>query len=511
MTPLLLPLLLALAASPARAGSAGDDVGAVDYPAILADARERYGLSEADLAGTSVAALLAGPHFLALEVGPFDLRFPVHSATDRGGEALLEEAVLHVLDLVDAWAAMKLVEKDAVEPVRADVARLRKWVERWSDKAFAQAARQSGGSLYERMGADEDVRAAADRLARALSPVHAERPGQAACVVIAPERRTFVELSTLAGALEPARREALWGAESAFYSAGWTQDVQLVALEYAAWPWDAGQPYLGAPMNELVKTGRRQHVVDRAAESLARAEFDALATPLVEQALRVELVIDVVGEEHPTFNTWSFQFSRAGGSTAPYSRFVPGGNSAGGTLPPRPAQAGPSSGGSSRSPVSPWRENDGKDRFREALAKGQKRGAKLAGKLDGLSSELRRDKRAHFAVGVQGKSDTAVVTAPFLGELAEQKPLPPKEFIDDYEELYRSYRVAFVHWLRTEGHPDGAKASPAAFARLLGRLRARSETDTLDALVRDVYGLPLSAPDGTADSLEWRFLAWLAR
>ncbi len=480
----------------------------VDYPAILAQARERYGLESVDLSVYSVEELLDGEHFLRVELGPFDLRLPVHAVTEKSGAALVAEAASHMLDLLDVWADWKLVDASATAPIHADVERLRKWSKSWSEKKFELAAKAPGESLFERMGADEEVRAAGVRLAEALSPrFEGEFGGEPAQVVLAPTRETFAELDTLAGAIEPDRKSILWGAEAVFYSAAWSRDAQIVALEYAAWPWNVGQPFAGDSMNAYVKTGRRQHVVDRAAESLARVVFDSIATPLVEQALRTNLVIAVVGSEYPTFNTWSFQWSRAGGSTPPYSRFVPGGNSGGGTLPPRPASPGPTSGSSGSGEKTPWRENDGRDHFFEALATGQKKGQKLASRANELSPELRRDKHAHFAVGILGKGEVTLVSAPFLGEEAEQKPLPQPEFIDEYEEFFRAYRTGFLHWLRTEGHPDGARASPAAFARFLERLRQRGENDTLSSMVQEVYGLPLSSADGTTDSLEWRFLA----
>jgi hypothetical protein len=39
----------------------------------------------------------------------------------------------------------------------------------------------------------------------------------------------------------------------------------------------------------------------------------------------------------------------------------------------------------------------------------------------------------------------------------------------------------------------------------------RDKDAPLHAVVEKVYGLPMSAADGTTDSLEWRFLEWLAK
>ncbi len=485
----------------------------IDYEGILAQARERYGLEAQDLSAYSIDALLDRDSFAKAEIGPFDLRLPVHEMEDKGGADLMREATTNMLDLLEVWAEWTRVDKDAVDAIHSDIGVLRKWVKSWSNRNFKKALNEEGDSLFERMKtADDGVRAAGRRLAEALSPrFDPEVPGKPAQIVLAPTRETFAELSTLVGAIEATRKEILWGPDAVFHSAAWGTEVQVVALEYAHWPWDTDHPFNGDSMNGFVKTGRRQHVVDRAAASLTRAVFNSIASPLVEQALKTNLLIEVVGEERPTFSSWSFNFSRAGGSTAPYSRFVPGGNSAGGTLPARPASAGPTTGSTTSSEESPYRDKNGRDHFMDPLAKGQKRGFKLAARDPDIPSDKKRDRLAHFAVGILGKSEAVPVTAPFLGDAAEDKPTPPNEFIDEYEEFFRAYRSGFLHWLRTEGQAEDEAASPAAFARLLERLRTRSKSDTLSSMVGEVYGIPLSGVDGETDSLEWRFLARVSK
>jgi hypothetical protein len=505
---LCLPFVLALVPAVAL-GTPGDEVK-IDYPAILVQARERYGLEGAVLADTSVTALLDSDAFLAVRLGPFDVRLPVHEVTEKAGADLVSEAAGLTLEVCAAWARWTVADQDVLAQALADVTVLKKWVKGWSSRTFKRASETDGADLFERM-ADDEVREAGRRLGEALSLGLNPDETEPAQLVFVPSRTSFAELTTLAGAIEPERQKVLWGKDSIFVSAGWSANVHFVALEYATWSWDPEDPTKGESMNTYVKTGRAQHIVERAGASLTRGAFNSIASPLLEGALHTNLVIEIVGADHPTFNTWSFQWSRAGGSTQPYSRFVPGGNSAGGTLPPRQASAGPVSSSSSGSDESPWRENDGRDYFREALKKGQKKGAKLAGKSRDLSSEWKRDKLAHFAIGIAGKSETTLMSAPFLGDAAEGKATPPKEFLDDYEEFFRSYRACFSHWLRSQGHPDGAAASEEAFGRLIARARGRTASDTLSSMVAEVYGVPISAKDGETDSLEWRFLAYLAK
>ena len=103
------------------------------------------------------------------------------------------------------------------------------------------------------------------------------------------------------------------------------------------------------------------------------------------------------------------------------------------------------------------------------------------------------------------------MSAPFLGDEAEDKKVPDDKFVDEYEEFFRAYRSCFSNWLRTQGHPEGKSESPDAFAELLGRARNRGKADTLSSMVLEVYGIPLSAANRDTDSLEWRFLSYLAK
>jgi hypothetical protein len=85
----------------------------------------------------------------------------------------------------------------------------------------------------------------------------------------------------------------------------------------------------------------------------------------------------------------------------------------------------------------------------------------------------------------------------------------PAEFLDDYLELHRAYRAAFVHWLQG----NGMKSKPASaeqFAVLMRRLAEQAKDVDFDGLCRELYGVALSAKDPGTDTLERRFLAWVA-
>jgi hypothetical protein len=106
-------------------------------------------------------------------------------------------------------------------------------------------------------------------------------------------------------------------------------------------------------------------------------------------------------------------------------------------------------------------------------------------------------------------NEDRAVTAPFLGDLAEKKGLPPDAYLDDYEDFFRAYRSGFLYWLQTQGLPDEAQAQQR-FRDLLHTHAGRNPLQSMDEVFSTVYGVPLSHADGSVDSLEWRYLAWLA-
>ena len=99
--------------------------------------------------------------------------------------------------------------------------------------------------------------------------------------------------------------------------------------------------------------------------------------------------------------------------------------------------------------------------------------------------------------------------APFFGSAAQGKELPPPEFLTDYLEFFRAYKSCFLHWLREKSTPK-PDASRAKFAELLRQVAEAGSAAGFEELVSEVYAIPLSAADLSKDSLEQRFLAWLA-
>ena len=145
-----------------------------------------------------------------------------------------------------------------------------------------------------------------------------------------------------------------------------------------------------------------------------------------------------------------------------------------------------------------WRADQGADYFVRVLFQSQKDGSNEA--------ESRALKLATFPMVADDKVKEFTVHAPFLGSAAM---VPEEEFLGDYIEFLRAYRVAFLYWLRAESQGSDKK-SAAAFAELLAGL-ARDETTPLIDLLQDVYKKPLSSETFDKKTLEGEFLGWLSK
>jgi hypothetical protein len=232
-------------------------------------------------------------------------------------------------------------------------------------------------------------------------------------------------------------------------------------------------------------TGLEQHVAQRAAVSLAWHSLGRKLDPAFELGLAQAIVIDLYRQN----NTRSGGGGR-GDEDAGTVAFVPGGNSAGGMLPPSNID-------------SVWRSTLGADYFVKPLEDAQKAGSKSAAKE-------KDEKAAFFQIRSDDTSERLCVRAPFFGSVALGKELPPRQFLQDYLEFFRAYRAAFAHWLRDE---SGSKreAARAQLATLLRRCAESGYAATFEEVVLEVYGVPFSSKESAVDCLENRFLAWLAK
>jgi len=451
--------------------------------------------------------VLDGPNYARVTVGTLDLRYPVSYLKDSGNAKQFRSIALTLCAFQGEWMKWKDIERDDYGQAVEDLERVTKWVKGWSTKALARAEGGDAGTLYDQLGARDDVVEAAKRLATFLGPDEETwlMLGDVHRMVFAPDRRHFLELVAVAGWLNTGLQEYYWADAWAAQPAVWIDWAHVVALEDTPWPVNLDSPFLGASINAREKTLFDQRIVDRAAATLMRAYFYKNGTHFFESTLNTNLVIATVGRNDLYVEDWSNEMSWSGETTQGESRFVPGGAPQGGTLPKKQAGQGSVSAAADMTPR--WRKGAGEAYFVKALRAGQKDGAKAAAR--DKDNPLRKDKRVHFELLRVDDGETAVVTAPFFGPDQKLKELPPLQFLDDYEEFFRAYRSAFMNWMQTEALDESAAESRSKFAQLIQKQASRSEDTAFFEVVEEVYGIPIS--DGTPECFEQRFLTWLAR
>lgn len=424
--------------------------------------------------------------FAHLAVGLFDVYLPVGALRD--GKAT-EEARAALIALVDTqrgfagWAQGKWTPNGAPDKRKDDP--LSDWLGGLSAKSFANR-QLAGADLAEAAGATEEVRAAlegfrAELRKGGLFGVNRDLAG--APMVLFPRRAEFVEFTCVAGALDPSLRNSAWNEGVTGWLEYQADGIPFLTLEYtaSAGPRDFGK---GIPVGARNPTALAELVSQAGGRALLAHVYADGLDPALGSGMANALVIDLFGE----LDTRIDGDVRARTSQS-RSIFVPGGNPNGGSLPPSSAE-------------SRWRGTKGKDHFVGILAQVQKQSGKKA--------PTRAEKLGRFELQSDDGSKKELVSAPFLGPKA-QRPSP--EVFGDYLELVRCYGVAFLHWLRLEGAGKPAE-SAARFGELL-RTLGRVKSDDLPAVLRELYGQPLSADDvhGLFDgpTLEGRFLTWLAR
>jgi len=425
---------------------------------------------------------LIDTHFLAANLGAVDLRFPRSFFGDKGVTDDFKDVATAILQTHAAWLDLLAAKGEAPDATRADIAEALKWLKSarvapGAEKASDFISAFNGGAAilptFQRIS--ESFRSGA---ALGFTP----RGPKPQVLVVAPTRHNFLELAGVFGLVESSGRSLYWN-DSLI---GWTEfgwnELQVIALMYPPAKTSFDNLTEGMSMDEREPTGLMQHVAQRCAVQLAWHSFDKLLDSAFELAIAQSLVVDL----YKGNNTRSGGASR-GNTTDGITAFVPGGNSAGGALPPTNAE-------------SSWRTTGGTDYFVKPLRASQKSGGK--------SAKSKEEKVAYFQLLSEDTSKRLAMRAPFFGSAAQGKELPPPEFMIDYQEFFRAYKTAFVHWMRDMSRKS-EKESRELFAKLLGKIAEVGSAATFEELVKEVYGVPFSAGDMGTDSLEHSFLVWL--
>jgi hypothetical protein len=447
------------------------------FEALAAAAAKSFGL-DAAAAATDFDAQVAAPHAFHLHLGALELLYPKQALASAQALTDLKQCALAVCD------AQKLLgEWMTAAPAAAELETARKgvraWIEGWRWPL-------GGGALPPPNAA---AAAAQHAFTAAVAKVLSREPDACrAQVWLAPTRAQFAAMCGLLGAIAPENRALLWQPQVLKSSEAWAcrpRVLQIVAMEYAP-PKEIAGEASGVRMDAREKTGLVQHVVQRALSSLVVFACGDGIDRDFEAGLCQNLVVALLGENN----------ARTGGSgrgayAAAREQFVAGGASGGGVLPAVDLD-------------SQWRATKGRDHFLKPLKAGQRSGAKAA------TAKEAQDRIACFLLQDDHGNPGHVVRAPFLGPPAAGLPGVPAAFDADYRELLRAYRSGFVHWLRQHAGKSAADGKQR-FAALLRELAEGGGRVTFELACRRAFGERLSAEAPTPPSLEWRFLAWLAR
>ncbi|MFN0008168.1 MAG: hypothetical protein ACKVXR_09695 [Planctomycetota bacterium] len=470
-------LILSLAAALAAAGG-------IDHEKVAKDFLATHGLRDMAPAEVRIDELLA-KHYLTGRAGIFEVYFPVAGLESRASDlkdclAALVEAQEQLLE----WSKPSGRDQKAV---RADLKAVAGWLKTVRPQALAKAKDAAGKDLTAILGAPEAVSAASERLAASFGRGEAlglsrDPPGKVR-LMLAPTRREFAELVCFVGWWSEEWRASYWVDSISDWSTTWMDDIQVIALEYAA-PGHLPEDYSsGEALNKRDPKVMEQQVVQL---SVLRA-FEQLFGERVPAAFSTGLAMNLVIDQFGEINT-RVDGDLRGRTANRREVFVPGGASGGGFLPKNSAETR-------------WREDRGKDRFLRVLRLAQKEGT-------GAEKDA-KNKVAGFALRSDKGGEMHVAKAPFLGAAAAEGQAPPEAFQGDFEEMLRGYKCAFIYWLQSKaGGPD--KASREKFAQLIEKLA--DPALEFEATFQAVYeGAALSDADAGKDSLEGKFLLWLAK
>jgi len=438
-----------------------------------------------------------------VRLGAFQMCVPVTFLKEKARSKEVIVAGKAIVDVQQLWVERFCGDEAVVEQVTADAKTIRDWFDDWRYGDYSKLDREENKDFTVALKAPDEVLQALDRFAETV--MSREKVGIAPQytdviqIVLAPDRRDFMEFVGFAGLQDAQTKKILWVDGVDQFTQFWIKRTLVLSMEYAAWG-DADPNFrTGTPMTKVDKNGLMQHIVQQATRAMAFTCFNSNDLALLEKGLAVQFTITICGLANTIDGDGVI--STTGASTAPYSKFVPGGNPAGGTLPAIPAAA------FNMTLINHWRTGYGVDYFLKPLCKGQHDGAKRGTK--DRDNPLRKDDRPHFAL----EGDTGAktyVTAPFLGAIANKKQYPEADFMNDYREFYRSYQTCFLHWLEEHGDPESEKVSADKFRQLIVKMGTPGQPK-LDDVALEVYGIPISAADGETDSIEWRFLDWLSK
>jgi hypothetical protein len=456
---------------------------------------------------------MAEEMFIGVHLGLFHLHAPIDSIQDLDGPGEypfaedFRSVAESLLDLQTAWlkwlqpssGSLRTAIKDDLKRIET----LRAWVHSWSPRGLARLARDGGFDVMTALDPRETIQQAAQELqdsmlkGAALGLGRPPAPEDFVAVpgedytglaleeplMLASSRRDFLRMISFAAWLlpdVPAFRDSGVGKWTNFYF----NRYKVLATQYSKPFAGEDEHFEGIPMEHRLLP----QITQLAALSLVDNYFGDRIPPAFAGAMAINLVVDVFGSCD----------TRVDGDlserrTEAREMFVPGGLSQGGVLPKVSAE-------------SPWRKKQGADYFVNALAVSQRQGKEKTRR--GFSEKV-----SHFQIFDYGQVASVIIHGPHLGGAADGRKGVEDVFLGELLEFQRSFRSAFLYWLSAEA--EGSAKSSAKKLRELMVSLADSDPNTFDAVVEQVYGAPLSAPDldrkTIKSTLEGRFLTWLSK
>lgn len=426
-------------------------------------------------------------YFVQAQLGIFQVEFPAADLEKRA--ANFRDSAAALLDAQGQWLDWIKHAGGDQTALRADLRTVTDWVKHWNLQTLAAQPGAAGQDVASLLPVPDSIRDAEKRLADAMERWTALGAPREEAVslqaVLLPTRKEFVEMACFLGWSSPENRDEYWKEDVVHWTQCWLDDIQFVALEYAASNKPGGDYTKGIAMNEKDATCMQQQVVQLMMNKFFAQEFgDRVSVQFVE-GLSMNLVIDQFGEIDTRVDG-----DVRGRSTPPIEVFIPGAPSGGGVLPVNSAE-------------NRWREKHGRDRFIGPLRAAQKDG-------EGLDKKL-KNRWAGFAVRSDSGGEKHAVNAPLLGSAAKESGPPPETFRGDYLELLRAYKCAFTWWLATRAGGT-ERLSREKLSTLLCRLSDLKTDVDLGTVFSSIYdNVPLSDRESDKDSLEGKFLIWLSQ
>ena len=463
----------------------------VDFEALGMAVIKRAGLTETPIEEVSPEDLLE-TSFLTVRLGIFDLCISKHSSEDRnkaGDFIELGDALLEIQAAFLGWIGESAPGyKDA----KKDIKTLKSWLKSIKRDAVAKIDKDGRGEISALLPkVSPDVLAAQKRFGEYMATGTAlglGREGELVePVLLAPDRREFLELLSSFGLLYPDQQYIYHDNEVLDWTNTYCNDLTVVALEFAELGSSTSGAFGGVSMNSRSNTGMAQQIAQLSAGAMFDNLYGSKIPPSLAGAFAVNLVIEVFGECNTRVDG-DLKSRR----TEAREIFVPGGNPDGGILPPLMAD-------------SRWRSEHGADFYLTGL-----QGSQAAGASEG---KKRNQKVQFFEIKNDMENDNMFLRSPFLGTLAAERNLIiPDVYFGDAQEMFRAYRTAFAYWLKTKAvkkKKDGA----LAFSELLVTLaQAEPTDDVLEETIEKIYEMPLTSADPTAkEDLEGTFLLWLSK